>query len=83
MSELLPDEHPIATNAGREAIALQILARRSLELADQVARDELPFLATVHTIYDAAAVSGLVDKVGDRIVQATIAAAFANARRPT
>jgi hypothetical protein len=78
MPELCPDNPFIAT-AGA---ALQILALRSLELADQVASGKLPFLETVNTIYDAAVESGLIDTVGDRIVQATIAAAFANARRP-
>jgi hypothetical protein len=82
MSELSHDESSIATTAGREAIALQILALRSLELADQVARGKLPFLETVNTIYDATIESGLIDTIGDRIVQATIAAAFANARAP-
>jgi hypothetical protein len=76
--EQSPDEPSIAT-AGA---ALQILALRSLKLADQVASGELPFLDTVNTIYDAAVEAGLIATVGDRIVQATIAAAFANARRP-
>ena len=83
MSELPPNELSIATTAGREAIALEILALRSLELADQVASGNLPFLETVSTIYEAAVKSGLIDTVGDKIVQATIAAAFANARAPT
>jgi len=78
MSELSPDKSFIATVGA----ALQILALLSLELADQVANGELPFLDTVNAIYDAAVESGLIDTVGDRIVQATIAAAFANARRP-
>jgi hypothetical protein len=78
MSEQSPDKPFIATVGA----ALQILALRSLELADQVASGELPFLDTVNTIYDAAVESGLIATVGDRIVQATIAAAFANARRP-
>lgn len=78
MSELSPGKPFIATVGA----ALQILALRSLELADQVGSGELPFLDTANTIYDAAVESGLVDTVGDRIVQATIAAAFANARRP-
>jgi hypothetical protein len=78
MSELPPDKPFIVTTGA----ALQILALRSLKLADQVASGELPFLDTVNTIYEAAVESGLIDTVGDRIVQATIAAAFANARRP-
>ena len=71
MSELPSQLPSIATSAGREAIALEIFALRSLELADQVASGNLPFLETVNTIYDAAVDSGLIDTVGDRIVQAT------------
>jgi hypothetical protein len=73
---------------------LEILALRSLELADQVADGRLPFLEAVDLAYDAALWAGLplaIDRSGlidtkkisgDDIVQATIAAAFANARRP-
>jgi hypothetical protein len=56
---------------------LEILALRSIELADRVAAGRLGFLAI-----DA---SGLIDSnitTGDDVVQATIAAAFANARGP-
>jgi hypothetical protein len=62
---------------------LEILALRSLELADQVAAGQLHFLDAVDIAYEAALWSGLVKAVGDDIVQATLAAAFANARRPT
>jgi hypothetical protein len=61
---------------------LEILASRGLELADQVAFGQLKFLDAVDLAYDAACWSGLVKAVGDDIVQATLAAAFANARRP-
>lgn len=72
---------------------LEILALRSLELADQVAAGQKSFLEAVDLAYDAAVwvglpkaidKSGLIDKsiTGDDIVQATLAAAFANARRP-
>ena len=72
---------------------LEILGLRSLELADRVACGELKFLDAVDLAYDAAVwaglpnaidTSGLIDVdviTGDDIVQATIAAAFANARR--
>jgi hypothetical protein len=72
---------------------LEILARRCLQLADQVAAGEIPFLDAVDLAYDAAVwaglpnaidTSGLIDVdviTGDDIVQAVIAAAFANARR--
>lgn len=62
---------------------LEILALRSLELADRVAAGEIAFLDAVDIAYDAAAWSGLTSTVGDDIVQATLAAAFANARSPT
>jgi hypothetical protein len=72
---------------------LEILALRSLELADQVATGQLQFLDAVDLAYSAAVCADLpnaIDKsklitgtiTGDDIVQATLAAAFANARRP-
>ena len=60
---------------------LEILALRSLELADQVAEGRLGFLDAVDLAYEAACWAGLVKAVGDDVVQATLAAAFANARR--
>jgi hypothetical protein len=62
---------------------LEILALRSLELADRVAAGEIAFLDAVDVAYEAAVWSGLTSTVGDDVVQATLAAAFANARRPT
>jgi hypothetical protein len=74
--------------------ALEVLALRSLELADRVATGELRFLDAIDLAYEAAVWAGLpqsIDKsglidtdiiTGDDIVQATIAAAFANARAP-
>ena len=67
----------------RRARQLEILALRSLELADGVAAGEIAFLDAVDVAYDAAVSSGLTSTVGDDIVQATLAAAFANARSPT
>jgi hypothetical protein len=61
---------------------LEILALRSLELADRVAAGEIAFLDAVDIAYDAAVWSGLSSTVGDDVVQATLAAAFANARSP-
>jgi hypothetical protein len=66
----------------RAARQLEIFTIRSLELADQVATGELRFLDAVDLAYEAAVWSGLVKAVGDDIVQFTLAAAFANARRP-
>jgi hypothetical protein len=53
-----------------------------MELADRVAAGEIKFLDAVDVAYEAALWSGLTETVGDDIVQATIAAAFANARAP-
>jgi hypothetical protein len=73
--------------------ALELLALRSLDLADRVGAGELRFLDAVDLAYEAAVWAGLpqsIDKsglidtstiTGDDIVQATIAAAFANAQR--
>jgi hypothetical protein len=62
---------------------LELLALRSLELADRVAAGEIAFLDAVDIAYEAAMWSGLTGTVGEDVVQATLAAAFANARRPT
>jgi hypothetical protein len=67
----------------RASRQLEILALRSLELADRVAVGEIAFLDAVDIAYDAAVWSGLTSTVGDDIVQATLAVAFANARNPT
>lgn len=73
---------------------LEILALRCLELADRIAAGDIKFLDAVDLAYGAASwadlpnaieSSGLIDTkviTGDDIVQATLAAAFANARRP-
>jgi hypothetical protein len=66
----------------RTSRQLEVLALRSLELADRVAVGEIPFLDAVDLAYEAAVWSGLTETAGDDIVQATLAAAFANARRP-
>lgn len=70
-------------NTERITRQLEILARRSLELADRVAAGHLGFLDAVDMAWSAAVWSGLTDSIGDEIVQATLAAAFANARRPS
>ena len=73
---------------------IEILALRSMELADRVAAGEIKFLDAVDLAYAAALwadlpnaieKSGVIntDKItGGDIVQATIAAAFANAKAP-
>jgi hypothetical protein len=72
---------------------LEIFALRCFELADRVAAGEIKFLDAVDLAHSAAIwadlpnaieASGLINTkviTGDDIVQATLAAAFANARR--
>jgi hypothetical protein len=66
----------------RASRQLELLALRGFELADRVAAGQIAFLDAVDIAYDAAVWSGLTSTVGDDIVGATLAAAFANARRP-
>ena len=72
----------MSVRARRVTRQLEILALRSLELADRVAAGEIKFLDAVDVAYEAALWSDLTETVGDDIVQATLAAAFAYARRP-
>jgi hypothetical protein len=75
---------------------LEILALRSFDLADRVAAGELPFITAIDLAYEAAIWADLPNAIdasgrinsniagaptGADIVQATIAAAFAAARR--
>jgi hypothetical protein len=72
-----------ATSANDHTKAqLQLFAIRCLQLADRVAENRIAFLDAIDVAYEAALESGLTDNVGDDIVQAKMAAAFANARRP-
>ena len=73
---------PALASRSRYSRQLEILAIRALDLADQVAAGQLRFFDAVDIAYDAAIWAGLVKAVGDDIVQATLAAAFANARKP-
>jgi hypothetical protein len=88
-----PEQSTLAPASHRAARQLEILALRSLELADRVAAGQLAFIEAVDLAYTAAVWADLpqsIDKsglitgtiTGDDIVQATIAAAFANARGP-
>ena len=47
---------------------LEVLALRSLELADRVAAGEIAFLDAVDIAYDAAVWSGLTSTIGDDVV---------------
>ncbi len=71
----------MTAQANRPTQQLELLALRSFDFADRVAAGEIRFLDAIDTLYDAAVASGLVDAVGDEIVQATLAAAFGSARR--
>ena len=61
---------------------IELFAIRASELADRVAAGQISFIDAVDMAYSAAVWSGLTESVGDDIVQAILAAAFANARRP-
>jgi hypothetical protein len=69
-----------ASHATRQ---LELLALRSLELADRVADGEIGFIDAVDMAYSAAQWAGLDESLGDDLIQATLAASFANARRPS
>jgi hypothetical protein len=60
---------------------LEIFALRCFDYADDVAAGKIAFLDAVDVCQDAAVDSGLVDEVGMDVVQACMAACFANARR--
>jgi hypothetical protein len=79
--------------ASRTTRQLQILALRSLPLADQVADGQIQFLEAVDLAYDAAIWARLPEAIdssglitgtftGDDLVRAAIAGAFTNSRRP-
>jgi hypothetical protein len=73
---------PSPVTKSRVTRQLEILTLRSLDLADRAATGELLFIDAVDLAYETAIAAGLVDAVGDQIIQGTLAAAFANARRP-
>ena len=58
-----------------------MFALRSFDFADRVETGEIKFLDAVDVLYDSAVASGLVDNVGDEVVQAAMAVAFATVRR--
>jgi hypothetical protein len=61
---------------------LEILALRSLEIADRVAAGQLPLIDTVDLAYEAAVWAHLTNTVGDDVVQTIIGTAFLAARLP-
>ena len=60
---------------------LEILAIRSLELADRVRTGELNLTLAVDTAYEAAVCSGLTETVGDDVAQTVLSSAFADLAR--
>jgi hypothetical protein len=66
------------TQASRQ---LEILAARSLDLADRVKTGEIEFIDAVDIAYEAAYWAGLTETVGDDIVQTVLATAFATVPR--
>jgi hypothetical protein len=66
----------------KQKAQLELFAIRCLQLADRVAEHRVGFLDAVDVAYEAAEAAGLVDDLGDDVVQLTMAAAFANAKRP-
>jgi hypothetical protein len=69
-----------ASKTAKTTRQLEILALRSFELADRVKAGELELLDGVDMALEAARWAGLTETVGDDIVQAVLAEAFANAR---
>jgi hypothetical protein len=55
---------------------LEVLAIRSLELADRVAAGEIALIDAVDLAYGAAVWAGLTEAVGDDVVQTVLAEAF-------
>jgi hypothetical protein len=63
-----------------QAKQLELLALRSFQLADRVASGELQFLDAVDVAFDAAVASGLIDEVGEDVIQAVLTVAFEKVR---
>ena len=68
------------TNKSRATKQLEILALRSLELADRAA-GQPPFIDAVDVAYSAAQWAGLSETVGDDTIRLVLSANFAHARR--
>ena len=70
-------------HASRATRQLELLALRTLDLADRCADGQIGFIDAVDMAYSAAVWSGLTETAGDDIVQATLSACFANAKAPS
>ena len=60
---------------------IELFALRANDLADRVDRGSLSFIDAVDMAYSAAIWSGLVDHVGDDVVQKVLADAFRRVRQ--
>jgi hypothetical protein len=69
------------TNKSRATKQFEILALRSLELADRAAAGQLPFIDAVDMPYSAARWAGSPETGGEDAIQLVLSASFANARR--
>jgi hypothetical protein len=65
-----------AENIARVTRQLEILAIRSFELAERVESGEVEFLDAIDVAYDGAYWSGLVESVGNDVVQTVLHEAF-------
>jgi hypothetical protein len=74
-------DETITHGNSRNTNRLELFALRAFNFADRVDAGEIKFLDAVDVLYDGAVSSGLVDSVGDDVVQTTLAAAFASVRR--
>ena len=68
-------------SADRTSRQLEILAARSLDVADRVKAGEIEFIDAVDVAYEAACWSGLAETVGNDVVQTVLATAFAQVPR--
>jgi len=71
------------TSAARRIVTpdpLDLLYEWCLTLADRMLSGQLPFIDAVDMAYSAAEWSGLVDRVGDDLIQLVLADAFVRVR---
>jgi hypothetical protein len=78
-SEIPIGDNLINCNA---AAQLEVFAGQAIDLADLVVAGQLGFFTAIDAALEAAETDGLVAAVGERAVEATLAAAFAYSRRP-
>ena len=74
-------EYASEPQRSRETRQLEILAVRSLELADRVEAGKIDLPSAVDVAWEAAVWSGLADTVGADVVQTVLSEAFAKVPR--